>query len=189
MDTRSTPSFLDSPGAGARPQRTPVPPGLEPLTGGSTVYFGRVFPVAWSTAVGALTGAVWLDLIPDAPAPTIVKLALVSVWVVVSTLIIKYFGSLQHVWRDGDDLIVGDPRRGLRLNLADVREGKESRFQPIKTVTLKLRRPTELGDSISFVPKGPAAFFFPLMNSSVAERLRERHEELMAEQHRRIGPD
>jgi hypothetical protein len=160
---------------------------LEPLTGGSTVYFGRVFPAVWTTAVGALTGAVWLDLLPDGPAPAVVKWATLGAWVALSALIVRYFGSLRHVWRNGDELIVGDPRRGLRIHLGDVREIKESRWQQIKTVTLKLRRPTELGDSISFVPRGAGAFFFPLMNSSVAERLRERHQELAAVQHRPIG--
>ena len=164
-----------------------TPDGLEPLTGGSTAYFGRVFPIVWTTAVGVGTGAVWLDLIPDGPAPTLVKWALLSVWVALSAVIIKYFGGLRHVWRDGDELVVGDPRRGVRVHLRDVREIKESHLQQVKTVTLKLRRPTPLGDSISFVPKGAGPFFFPLMRSRVAERLRERHEELAAEEHRRIG--
>lgn len=191
MNPDSTPAPLTAPDK--RPHMASAPriatgtERLEPLTGGSTVYFGRVFPIVWSTAVGALTGAVWLDLLPDGPAPSIVKWALLSVWVAISAVIIKYFGGLRHVWRDGDDLIVGDPRRGLRINLGDVREIKESRFQQIKTVTLKLRRPTALGDSISFVPKGAGAFFFPLMSSGVAEQLRERQEELAAEQHRRVG--
>ena len=157
------------------------------LTGGTTVYFGRIFPAVWTTAVGALTGAVWLDLLPDAPVPTAVKWALLSVWVAISTLLITHFGSLRHVWRNGDELIVGDPRRGLRIHLSEVREIKESHFQQIKTVTLKLRRPTPLGDCISFVPKGAGPFFFPLMSSPVAARLRERHEELAAEQHRLPG--
>jgi len=169
------------------PEDAPAPPGLEPLTGGSTAYFGRVFPVVWTTAVGALTGAAWLDLLGDGPTPTAVKWAILSVWVALSAVIIRYFGSLQHVWRNGDELVVGDPRRGLRIHLGDIREIKESRFQQVKTVTLKLRRPTALGDSISFVPKGAGAFFFPLMSSGVAERLRERHQELLTEQHRLIG--
>jgi len=171
------------------PENSPGAVDLEPLTGGGTVYFGRIFPVVWTTVVGALTGAAWLDLLGDGPTPAVVKWALLSVWVAVSTVIFRYFGSLRHVWRQGDELIVGDPRRGLRIHLSDVREIKESHFQQIKTVTLKLRRPTELGDSIAFVPKGPGALFFPLMSSGVAERLRERHEELAAEQHRRIGKD
>jgi hypothetical protein len=160
---------------------------LVPLTGGSTAYFGRVFPAVWTTAMGGLTGAVWLDLLPDGPAPSVVKWALLSVWVAVSAVIIRYFGSLRHVWRRGDELIVGDAQRGLRIHLSDVREIKETRFQQIKTVTLKLRRPTELGSSISFVPKGAGPFFFPLMSSSVARDLRERHQALMAEQHRMVG--
>ena len=158
--------------------------GLEPLTGGATVYFGRIFPIVWTTAVGAFTGAVWLDLLPEGPAPAVAKWALLGVWMVVSTVIIRTFGGLRHVWRDGDELVVGDPQRGLRIGLRDVREVEESRFQQVKTVTLRLRRPTPLGDRISFVPRGPGAFFFPLMDSSVAKELRERQRELAEEANR-----
>lgn len=166
------------------PQDVAAPQGPVPLTGGSTDYFGKVFPVVWSTAVGALTVAVWMDLLGDAPAPQLVKWALLAVWGGVSTLLFHVFGKLRRVWRDGDELLVGDPLRGLRIHLSEVREIKESHFQQVKTVTLKLRRPTALGDSISFVPKGAGAVFFPLMSSGVAERLRERHQELALEQHR-----
>jgi hypothetical protein len=76
---------------------------------------------------------------------------------------------------------------GVVVHLGDVLEIKESHFQQIKTVTLKLRRPTPLGDSISFVPQGAGPFFFPLMTSPVAARLRERHQELAADQHRLVG--
>jgi hypothetical protein len=76
--------------------------------------------------------------------------------------------------------------RGDRC-LNDIREIKESRFQQIKTVTLKLRRPTALGTSISFVPRGAGAFFFPVMTSSVAEGLRERWRALVVVEHRMIG--
>lgn len=167
------------------PTRAPVE--LEPLTGGGTVYFGRVFPAVWTTVAGAVTAAAWLDLLGEGPTPTAVRWAMLSIWIAVSAVIIRYFGSLRHVWRQGDELIVGDARRGLHIHLSEVLEIKESHFTQVKTVTLKLRRPTELGSSISFVPKGAGAFFFPLMGSGVAARLRERHGELAAEQHRMIG--
>ncbi|HKJ01413.1 MAG TPA: hypothetical protein VJ997_03130 [Longimicrobiales bacterium] len=170
----------------ADPPTSTSPVGLEQLTGAGTVYFGRVFPTVWTTVAGAVTVAAWLDLL-GGPTPPVVKWAMASIWVAVSAVIIRYFGKLRHVWRSGDELIVGDPNRGLRVHLGDVAEIKESRFQQIKTVTLKLRRQTELGSSISFVPRGVGPFFFPLMTSSVAERLRERHGEVTAEQHRLIG--
>ena len=191
MNPPTAPAPVPVPGPGPRADTATrgarAPAGPEALTGGTTVYFGRIFPAVWTTVVGALTGAVWLDLLPGATAPTVVKWALLSVWVAISTLLITHFGRLRHVWQSGDELIVGDPGRGLRIHLSDVREIKESHFQQVKTITLKLRRPTPLGDSISFVPKGAGPFFFPLMSSSVARRLRERHEELAAEQYRLGG--
>ena len=169
------------------PQDVAAPRGPVPLTGGSTDYFRKVFPIVWSTGVGALTVAVWMDLLGDAPAPQLVKWALLAVWGGVSTLLFHVFGKLRRVWRDGDELLVGDPLRGLRIHLSEVREIKESRFTQIKTVTLKLRRPTPLGDSITFVPKGAGPVFFPLATSAIAEDLRERHKALAAREHRLIG--
>lgn len=187
MHPANSPIPIPSSATASDARGTPVPAGLEPLTGMSTAYFGRVFPAVWTTAVGMFTGAVWLDLLPDGPAPTAVKWALLTAWVAVSAIIIRYFGSLQHVWRHGDELVVGGAGRGVRIHLGDVLEIKESRFQQIKTVTLKLRRPTPLGDNISFVPKGMGPFFFPLMSSGAAERLRQRQKELVADQHRLVG--
>jgi len=156
---------------------------FEPLTGRTTAYFGKVFPLVWTAAVGGLTAAVWLDLI-EGPAPPVIKWSLLGIWVTVSVVIHRYFGGLKHVWRRGDELIVGDPQRGLHVHLSDVKEIKESRFQQIKTVTIRLRRPTALGRSISFVPKGAGPFFFPLMPSAIAASLRDRHEALMVDQRR-----
>jgi hypothetical protein len=189
MHASSTPVPGREPGPVSEPAtlHTAAPTAPVPLTGGTTVYFGRVFPVVWSTVVGALTGAVWLDLLPDEPAPSVVKWALLVVWMVVSTVIVRAFGGLRHVWRNGDELIVGDPQRGLRIHLRDVQEVRESRFQQVKTVTLVLRRPTPLGDRITFVPRGAGAFFFPLMSSSVAEALRERQEQVAAERRSLTG--
>jgi hypothetical protein len=46
-----------SAGAGDSPTSPEASGGPVPLTGGGTVYFGRVFPIVWTTAMGAATAA------------------------------------------------------------------------------------------------------------------------------------
>ena len=158
--------------------RTEPPPGMERLTDGSTFYWSRIFPALWSALMGAVTGLAWLDLLGDAPAPLAVKVAITAVWAALSVGFFHWLGQLQDVWLEGDTLVVGDPRRGARIPLRDIRAVKESRFVQIKTVRLELGRPTPWGDSISFVPKGFRTFLFPFASCPVAAVLRERMQEL-----------
>jgi len=153
--------------------------GPERLTDGSTFYWSRVFPTLWTTLIGGVMVLAWLDLLGDAPAPLAVKVGITAAWTLASTIFFHWFGSFKDVWLDGDTLLVGDPRRGVRVGLRDVRAVKESRFVQIKTVTLKLGRSTPLGDSITFVPKGIRTFMLPFAASPVARRLEERRRRLL----------
>lgn len=151
----------------------------ERLTDGTTTYWSRIFPTAWSVLMGVVVVLIWMDALGEGPAPDAVKVVATTLWGGLSALFFKMFGGLREVWLAGDDLLVGDPRRGARISLRDVREVKESRFTQVKTVTLKLSRPTPVGTSLTFIPKGAKTFFFPLSSSPVAEKLRERHREVL----------
>jgi len=154
--------------------------GPEPLTGHSTAYWRDVFPKLWSALVGVLVVLIWMDALGDAPAPDVVKWVATGIWGGFSTFFFTFFGSLKQVWRDGDELLVGeDPRRALRLHLREVGEVKESRFQQVKMVTLELARPTPLGRTIRFIPKGAKTYFLPYASSPVAQELKERHRLLL----------
>jgi hypothetical protein len=146
---------------------------LQELTGNSTVYFGRIAPMFMTALGGAVTAAAWLDLLGDGPVPDPAKWMILAVWLVMCGVAFGYLWRLPRVWRDGDHLLVGDPRRGVRIPLSEVVEVRESRFQQMKTVTLELRRPTPLGRKIRFVPRGAGAFLFPLSWSPVAAELRD----------------
>jgi hypothetical protein len=150
----------------------------ELLSSDSTTFWKRVFPAAWTVGVGAVAAMAWLDLIGSPPAPAPVKIFLVGGWAVFSALFYHWLGRLQHVWRVGDDLVVGDRNHGLRLSLTEVREVKESRMQKLKMVTLELRRATPLGRTITFVPKGAKSIWLPWADSEIAADLRERMERL-----------
>lgn len=148
---------------------------LEPLTGGSTTYFSRIVPVVLTSCGVLAVLAAWFDLLGAGPVPEPAKLMILAVAGGMTLVSFRFLWRLPHVWRNGDELIVGDPVRGFRIPLSQVQEVKESRFQHIKTVTIELGRPLPTGGhSITFVPKGAATFFLPLAGSSVAEELRER---------------
>ena len=108
-----------------------------------------------------------------------VKVGITAAWAIASTVFFRTFAGLKEVWLDGDDLLVGDPTRGTRISLRDVREVKESRLRQVKNITLELGRPTPWGDSITFVPKGLKTFLFPYTSSPVADRLRTRTQRLL----------
>lgn len=159
----------------------PLREGPERLTDGSTWYWSRVFPTLWSTVLGVVVLLAWLDVLGDGALPLAAKGALTAAWVIASTVFFRVFGTLTDVWLDGADLLVGDPVRGTRISLRDVREVKESRLRQVKSITLELARPTPWGSSITFVPKGVMTFFLPYASSPVAAELRERRQRLLTE--------
>jgi hypothetical protein len=146
----------------------------ERLTDGSTYYWSRVFPTLWSTLLGIFVVLVWLGVLGDVAEPAAVKGGVTAAWAIFSAVFFRMFAGLKDVWLDGDDLMVGDPARGTRISLRDVRRVRESRLRQVKSITLELGRPTPWGDSITFVPKGLKTFLFPYASSPVAGRLRER---------------
>ena len=151
----------------------------ERLTDGSTWYWSRIFPTLWSTLLGIFVVLVWLGALGDAAEPMGVKVGITAAWAVASAVFFRMFGDLEDVWLDGDDLLVGDPARGTRISLRDVRKVRESRLRQVKSITLELGRPSPWGDSITFVPKGLKTFLFPYASSPVADKLRRRTERLL----------
>jgi hypothetical protein len=153
--------------------------GPERLTDGSTFYWSRVFPTLWCALVGVVVALFWADVVSGPGITTGVKTLVTAIWAVLSAGFYLDFGRLQEVWLHGDELLFGDPHRGTRVSLRDVRRVKESRLRHVKQITLELARPTSLGTSVTFVPKGVRAFLFPYASSPVAEELRERRERLL----------
>jgi len=151
----------------------------ERLTDGSTYYWSRVFPTLWSALLGIFVVLVWMGVLGDAAEPVAVKAGVTAAWAVASAVFFRMFAGLKDVWLDGDDLLVGDPTRGTRISLRDVRDVKESRLRQVKNITLELGRPTPWGDSITFVPKGLKTFLFPYTSSPVADELRTRKQRLL----------
>jgi hypothetical protein len=158
-----------------KPESAPTP-----LTSGSTTWFARVLPTAFSLLAGSVTLAAWLDLLGDTPASPVVKWIILVVAIGASAAQQWWFGRFRRVWLDGDTLIVDDPRRGLRVPLRDVRAVDESRMQKLKCVKLSLSRPTPMGRTLRFVPRGREGWLVPWEASPVAAALRQRVEALRA---------
>ncbi|MEJ2205010.1 MAG: hypothetical protein P8170_12980 [Gemmatimonadota bacterium] len=153
-------------------------PDAEILSSEATTFWKRIFPTAWTVGVGALAVAVWLGLIGDPPAPDVVRVVILGGWATFSALFFHWLGRLQHVWRVGNELVVGDRERGVRVNLTEIRNVKESRMQRLKMVTLELDHATPLGRKITFIPRGAKTFWLPFADSEVAADLRARMERL-----------
>jgi hypothetical protein len=138
----------------------------------------RIVPGAFTLFAGGVTAAAWLGLLgPDASTPG-VRWGILGAALLGSAVQYWYLGRFRRVWIDGDLLIVGDPRRGIRVQLRDVVEVEESRLQKIKSVKLRLSRPTPIGDTIRFIPRGREGWLLPWLASPVAAELRERVESL-----------
>lgn len=147
-------------------------PGPLPLTSVSTTLFGRVAPAVATLCTWAAALMAWLS-----PEPTVtpaVKWTALGVAAVVSTVAWRWSSGFQHVWLEGEYLIVGDARRGVRVRLADVEEVRETRMQKVKWVKLSLAHRTSLGATIRFIPRGSRAWLVPWTTSPLVDELRER---------------
>ncbi|MGD8321325.1 MAG: hypothetical protein PVJ02_12750 [Gemmatimonadota bacterium] len=164
---------------------TSTPP--RQLTDAATGYWSRIFPTLWSAVAAVVVAAIWLDVLGDGTTPAALRWTAVVLWGGLSAFFFHVFGSFKHVWLVGDELVLGDLHAGTRVDLRDVDSVKESRFQQVKTVTLKLRRPTPEGDTIRFIPRGISTFMVPWMSSPVAAELRERTRELSGKASPRIA--
>jgi hypothetical protein len=145
-----------------------------PLTSSSTTIFGRILPAVVTTCAGVVAVMVWLS--PEPGMDTAVKWVVLGTTVAVSAVVYRLFGRFQHVWVEGEYLLIGDARRGFRVRLQDVQELKETRFEKLKWIKLRLAHSTPLGSTIRFIPRGHRAWLVPWAASPLAEELRRRIE-------------
>jgi hypothetical protein len=142
------------------------------LSTGATTFWKSIFVPTWITGIGAFTVALWMDLIGSPPAPTAVKVAVLSLWMVFSPFFVWWGRRMSHVWLDGDHLLLRPGGRELRLPLSEIRDVEESRFQRVKLITLHLGRPSPAGDRIVFV--APFTLQKPFSEHPLVAELRAR---------------
>ena len=146
----------------------------EQLSSGVTSYLRNVVPPVATVVMGAAAAALSLGYV-DHTVPMIVRVAAPVIWLVLSVGLFKWLGSLRHVWLDGDDILVDDGERRVRIPLQEVTDIRQSRLSKTKTITLELSRNTPLGDRVRFVPH--LAFIPNFMDHPVAKELRARRGE------------
>ena len=112
-----------------------------------TVLFKFVFPALWVLVVG------W-DAKDD--------LTFLIIWAVGSTLILWLSVRLKRVEIESGNLYVSNYVREITIPLTDVEHVTEVGWINIQPVTIHLRRATDFGDKITFMPK---ARFFGLWSS------------------------
>ena len=149
----------------------------ERLSSVMTPYLRTVVPPATVVCLGVVAVGISLGYF-DPTVPPVVRGLALAVWMVLSVLAFKWFRSFRHVWLDGDDLLVDNGERRVRIPLREVADVRQSHLQKTKTITLDLTRNTPLGDKVRFVPHFALRPGF--MDHPVARELRERRERALA---------
>ena len=102
----------------------------------------------------------FLSVHPGNPTdPLQSKWLYLALWIFGSLFFYRMLGRLKRVVLDGADLRISNFRREIVVPLRDVEEITENRGGHGRTVTLRLRKRTEFGDSVVFMPRMRA---FPL---------------------------
>ncbi len=117
-----------------------------------TFFYKRIFPVFWFGFLALFVGVAVFNMQrsnPFAMVPFIVVPA--GMFVFGLFFMRKFvFDLVDEVWDDGDALLVKNRGHDLRIPLKDIKNVNYSPLVNPPRVTLSLRRPTALGDEITF---------------------------------------
>ncbi len=151
--------------------------GEKRISSGATFFWRDLFPWIWTIGVGIGMLGVWYEWFGK-PASMEVKLLGMALWAGTSVLFRLGTRRLQEVWLSEGEVVVLAAGRRTRIPLREVTEVRESRGQKIKTVNLRLRRPSAVGQEIRFIPVH--RFQAPFTDHPVVQELRQRREGLSA---------
>jgi hypothetical protein len=133
-----------------------MPGNVRTLSSAQTFMVKFVFPVVWIAGFGFGTAALWFEFLHGRnafPPPPQLR------WIFLAILI---SGSLFHWWlcmplkrvrRDDARLLVSNYRREISVPFGLIERISENRWINIHPVTIYLRKDTEFGDTITFMPK------------------------------------
>jgi hypothetical protein len=140
------------------------------ISSGSTVFWKWVLTPGWIVLVGGLTAAGWLGLL-DRPPGSGPLLLLSSIWAGLGAFLLWWACQLEHVWIDGDELLVRRCGREWRVHLREVRSISETHWSRVKTITIELRPGLSVGERILFIPPMNA---FPFLDHPLVKDLQRR---------------
>ena len=149
---------------------------MEPRTISSsrTFVMKLIFPTIWISLFGFGTAALWFaSLRPTGghPLPEGMKWVFLAIWLVGSTVILKYCAILMKVRLGGGVLLVSNYRKEISIPASEIVEVSENKWMNIRPVTIRLRNATEFGDRIVFMPK--VNINWPWKDHPVLEELRK----------------
>jgi len=143
----------------------------ERISSAQTFFAKVVFPVVWIGGFSIGTIALFAaERMTARPAPPGMPWVFLGATLLGSAAIYWYCVRLKRVDIDGDSLFVSNYRREIVVPLADVDGVTENRWVNMHPVTIHLRRDTEFGRSITFMPK--IQWFLFLRSHPVVAELR-----------------
>ena len=130
---------------------------MRTLSSAQTFLLKAIFPPLWFLLFGAVTVGMWSGSIPmqdgSTSAMPAMKWMLLLAWLAGSAAIYWNCVRLKRVDLDGSTLLISNFRTTIRVPLRDIEEVTEARWINTHPVTLHLRRPTDFGSNIVFMPK------------------------------------
>ena len=141
---------------------------LRTLSSRQTALMKFVLPPVWIVAFGAAVLMPWWARTGSAPASIDPRWLFLIIWIAGGLLIWRSCARLKRVQVDGGTLLISDYRTTIRVPATDIDEVSENRWISMHPVTLHLRRPTEFGSEVVFMPK-VRVFGFATSHPVVAE--------------------
>lgn len=117
-----------------------------------TPFYRWVLPTLLSVAAGVVVWRLARIGLPGRPEPLDVMAAVVIATVLI--VVARILDRGKRVWIDGQQLIVSDFRKEIRVPFSAIRQVETTRFWKPDRVQIRFLQPTRFGDSIVFFTPG-----------------------------------
>jgi hypothetical protein len=135
------------------------------ISSSQTFLVKFVFPLLWCSIFGAVTIAIGTGFLRGSGIqsfPAAMVGVSIGVWVLGAGAWWQWGAQWKKVRLDDGALCISNFRQEIRVPLADIEEVTQNRVIRGQPVTIRFRRATEFGDSITFMPKVRAFGFWRL---------------------------
>lgn len=131
---------------------------MRTLSSSSTFTAKFISPMVLNAGLGVVVASLWVphmwsDATGHAPVPMRIRLACVAIWAALTIASFWIASRIKVVRLDGDDLVVSNFRREIRVALADVVSVSYWSAANPQVVSLSLRTDTPFSRRILFMPE------------------------------------
>lgn len=129
---------------------------MRTLSSAQTLLLKAVLPPVWILGFGAAVLGIWsgrVRLEGPTESLSLMRWLFLFMWAFGAGFIYWAGARLKRVQLDGATLLVSNYRDTIRIPLRDIAEITENRWLSLHPVTLHLRRPSEFGQEIVFMPR------------------------------------